>query len=245
MRHSLRLLLGSMLLLAVSFTALPRTAAAQASDACCIGPDNGGGTADHVPNCPVGYVGQMQMTSGFPSGSTLQLGASLQAFSGLVQIPGGLLGGMKENWTATMPLQITGTGAFAAYVRTINLPISAGESHSAPRIAFAPFQSFNTDLYQLQGQISLDPDFDLLRITAGTIFGQGSPGHTIFSQIAGGWAVDSFFNIYYRIDFVGAPGGPFAGMSGSNTGIYRFEMCHAAASPTHRSTWGEIKVLYR
>jgi hypothetical protein len=33
--------------------------------------------------------------------------------------------------------------------------------------------------------------------------------------------VDSFFDITYRIDFVGAPGGQLAGMSGSTTGTIR------------------------
>jgi hypothetical protein len=187
----------------------------------------------------------MQMTQGFPSGSTLQLVANLQAFSGLTQVPGGTLGGMQENWTATMPLQFTGTGTFSAYVHSINLPVGSGESHSAPRTAFAAIQSFNTDLYTLQGQTTTDPDFDLLRVTAGSGFGLPSPGHTIFTQTGGGWDVDSFFDITWRIDYIGSSTGPFAGMSGSTTGMYRFEMCHAAPTPARGSTWGEIKLMYR
>jgi hypothetical protein len=35
--------------------------------------------------------------------------------------------------------------------------------------------------------------------------------------------VDSFFDITYRIDFVGAPGGPLGGMSGSTTGTIRMQ----------------------
>jgi hypothetical protein len=38
------------------------------------------------------------------------------------------------------------------------------------------------------------------------------------------WSVDSFFDVTYRIDFVGAPGGPLAGRSGSSTGTVRFEL---------------------
>jgi hypothetical protein len=245
MRHSLRLLLASMATLSILSASLPRAAAAGPSDACCVLPDNGGGTADHVPNCPTGYVGQMQITQGLPLGSTVQIAAVLKAFAGLTQVPGGALGGMKENWTATMPLQLTGTGIYSSYSHNINLPISSAESHSAPRVAFAPVQSFNTDLYQMQGVVTTDPDFDFLRVTAGSGFGYPSPGHTIFTQVGGGWAVDSFFDIYYRVDFIGSSTGPFAGMSGSTTGTYRFEMCHDAATPTHRSTWGDIKLLYR
>jgi hypothetical protein len=83
-------------------------------------------------------------------------------------------------------------------------------------------QSFDTDMFRLFGQITGDPDFDLLRIVGGTDFGLPSPGHTTLTQLPGGqWAVDSFFDITYRIDYVGAPGGPFAGMSGSTTGTIR------------------------
>lgn len=71
----------------------------------------------------------------------------------------------------------------------------------------------------MQGQVSGDPDFDLLRITAGTSFGLPSPGQTTLTDLGGGnWFVDSFFDITYRIDFIGAPGGILAGMSGSTTG---------------------------
>ena len=70
-----------------------------------------------------------------------------------------------------------------------------------------------------------DPDFDLLRITAGTDYGLPSPGHTTLRQVPGGdWAVDSFFDVTYRIDFVGRAGGPVAGMSGSTTGTIRMQV---------------------
>jgi hypothetical protein len=77
----------------------------------------------------------------------------------------------------------------------------------------------------LFGQITGDPDFDLLRVVAGTDFGLPSPGHTTLTQLGGGsWAVDSFFDITYRIDFVGKPGGALSGMSGSTTGTIRFSV---------------------
>src|SRR6185436_11446884 len=78
-------------------------------------------------------------------------------------------------------------------------------------------------MYKLQGQLPAgDPDFDLLRITAGTGFGLPSPGHTTLTQRPGGtWSVDSFFDITYRIDFVGHPGGHLGGMSGSTTATIR------------------------
>ena len=57
-----------------------------------------------------------------------------------------------------------------------------------------------------------------------------SPGHTTLTrQSASSWAVDSFFDITYRIDFIGAPAGHLGGMSGSTTATIR--MASAAPSP--------------
>jgi hypothetical protein len=231
-------------LLALALACSAPTALAQ-SGPCCVMPDNGTGTADHVPNCPSGYQGQMQIINGFPIGTTLDISAVLGTFAGLVQSPGGTLGGNIETWTGVLNFQMTGTGGYLGYIRNLNIPVSTGQSHSAPRMLFAPSQSFDTDLFELQGQVVGDPDFDLLRVTAGTNYGLPSPGHTIFSQTVGGWAVDSFFDITYRIDFVGSPGGPFAGRSGSTTGTYRFVMCHDAPTGVRHSTWGAVKQFYR
>ena len=241
MRLAPRLLLATGLALGL---VLPTVTFAQIPPPCWV-PDNGTGTADHPPVYPLGYVGQMQIINGLPPGTTVNINpAALLAFAGLVQVPGGTLGGMQETWTATMPWSMTGTGSLLGYNSNINMPISAGESHSAPRTLFAPLQSFNTDLYRLQGQIA-NADFDLLRITAGTAFGLPSPGHTIFTQNGTGWGLDSFFDITYRIDFVGKAGGTFGGMSGSTTGTYRFVMCHDPATPARQSTWGRLKQIYR
>jgi hypothetical protein len=238
------LLLASITSLALGFCGVPQDVHAQVGP-CCVVPDNGSGTADHPPSCPSGYAGQMEILDGLIPAATIDVAAILGSFAGLVQVPGGSLLGMKENWTGTMSLALTGTGTLLGFNRNINLPVSAGESHSAPRTPFAPSQSFNTVLWGLQAQVVGDPDFDLLRITAGTNFGLPSPGHTIFTQDAGGWAVDSFFDITYRIDFVGSPGSPLAGKSGSTTGFSRFEMCHDRPTPARKSTWGTLKKLYR
>src|SRR5262249_42356891 len=65
--------------------------------------------------------------------------------------------------------------------------------------------------------------FDLLRITAGDNFGLPSPGHTTLTQVGTNWKVDSFFDITYRIDFVGHAGGHVGGMSGSTTATIRMQ----------------------
>jgi hypothetical protein len=244
MRLAPRLLLAPSVGLALGLALLVPPALAQ-SGPCCVVPDNGTGTADHPANCPSGYTGQMEIVNGLPPGATIDIGAILGSFGNLVQSPGGSLGGMRETWIANLSMSMAGTNALAGFNRVINVPITTGESHSAPRVLFAPSQSFDTDLFGMNGQIVGDPDFDLLRITAGTNYGLPSPGHTIFTQSGGNWAVDSFFDITYRIDFVGHPGSPLGGMSGSTTGTYRFEMCHDRATPARKSTWGQLKQHYR
>ncbi|MGH7724159.1 MAG: hypothetical protein ACREOU_01895 [Candidatus Eiseniibacteriota bacterium] len=228
---------------ALVFLALPTIASAQTSP-CCVVPDNGSGTANHPPNCVTGYQGPMEIVDGLMPVGTVQIAAKLHSFTGLVQVPGGSLGGMKENWNATLDMAMAGTGGFAAYNRFLQIPV-VGESHSAPRVPFAITQPFATTLWTLQGQITLDPDFDLLRVTAGDGFGMPSPGNTTFISSGGGWAVDSFFDITYRIDFVGNPAGPFAGRSGSTTRTARFDMCHEFPTPAAPASWGAVKAFYR
>lgn len=108
--------------------------------------------------------------------------------------------------------------------RVVNLPTS-GEIRTNPRTPGNPVQSFDTDMFRLQGQLPPgDPDFDLLRITAGTGFGMPSPGHTTLTQLPdGNWNIDSFFDITYRIEFTGTPGGILQGQRGETVGTVRLE----------------------
>jgi hypothetical protein len=93
-------------------------------------------------------------------------------------------------------------------------------------------------LYRMFSQIAGgDPDFDLLRLVAGTDFGLPSPGQTTLTQVGPNWNVESFFDITYRIDFIGAPGGPFSGMSGSTTSQSRFQIGMPVPEPTSVVMW--------
>jgi len=209
---------------------------------CCLMPDHGG-TADLPPLCT--YLGQMQIIDGLPPGTTIQIQTELLPLSLVGSGPGGALGGTTQTWDGQLRMTMQGTGALLGFNRIIILPLPpVCTTHSAPRTLFAPLQSFAEDLYTLQGQITLDPDFDLLRVTAGTGFGMPSPGHTTLTQSGGNWAVDSFFDITYRIDFVGRPGGSLGGMSGSTTDTKRHTLCDGQVA-VEDANWGTLKALYR
>lgn len=190
----------------------------------CVVPDNGTGTVDLPANCPYGSNQTMDIINGLPPGTTIESNPVLDNYFGVIRSPGGSLGGEIQQGNAILMLNMNGTGGLLGYNRFINMPMSF-ETHTAPRIPGTSPQSFDADMISLMGQLPPgDPDFDLLRITAGTGFGMPSPGHTTLTSVGGGnWNVDSFFDIEYRIDFIGHAGGPLSGMSGSTTATIRMQ----------------------
>ncbi len=220
-------------------------ALAGTAGAACSVPDNGGGTIDLPPACPDGWEGPMVITDGLPVGSTITVAGALNDFSGASEVAGGGLGGQLQTFDGSLHMALTGTGSLAGFNRLIAIPVAA-ETHSGPRTPGDAVQSFDTDMFMLQGEIFGDPDFDLLRVTAGTGFGMPSPGHTTLTRegAAGApFAVDSFFDITYRIDFVGAPGSLLQGMSGSTTGTELFQMGGGSVA-VEASTFSAVKALY-
>jgi hypothetical protein len=191
----------------------------------------------------------MNIISGLAPGDTISADATLGNFSwspmdvgvasfgGVQNQAGGSLGGRQWASSAIMQMPLVGAGGLLGFNRNIPVPFSL-EMHSAPSTPFAPVQNFATDFFRGFGQITGDPDFDLLRIVAGTDFGLPSPGYTRFTQSGPNWAVDSYFDVTYRIDFVGAPGGALAGRSGSTTGSVRFQIGEAVPGPSAAALLG-------
>ncbi|MEP7028276.1 MAG: hypothetical protein ABI960_06750 [Candidatus Eisenbacteria bacterium] len=234
----------SLALATMAFTLLTM-GPSRAQSECCLVADIGG-TAQVPPACPDGYVdGQSVRLNGLPPGIPITATLSIINIQNVVEGPGGALGGTTQTWDAILRLHLEGDPTYP-YDRVFLIPVSCS-SDAAPRAAAAPVQSFQMELTGLQGQVAPgDPDFDLLRVIAGSGFGLPSPGHTTLTKVGAMWAVDSFFDITYRIDYIGHSPGPFGGYSNSQTESYQpFEMCHEHATPARASSWGAVKSLYR
>ncbi len=190
----------------------------------CRAPDNGTGTADLLADCPFTSPDEvLRIIDGLEAGDTIESVVNLHTLTGRSEAPGGGLDGHEQTANATLALAMSGTGSLGWYTKNINVPVALG-SHTGPRTPGDPVQAFAAEMLQLQGEIVGDPDFDLLRVTAGSGFGLPSPGHTTLAKLpSGNFAVDSFFDITYRIEFTGAPGGAFDGRSGTTEGTMRIE----------------------
>ncbi len=215
-------------LLGLALLAGAIVAAGPAQAAPCTVPDNGSGTANLPPaNC--GYVSPADlhmMINGLPPGTTITVAVEHERFFNANSTPGGPLGGAVETFGSQLTMHLEGTGGLSGYSRNIAMMNVQSISATAPRTPFQPIQSFDNAMLAMQGQLPIgDPDFDLLRITAGSAATPPlppGPGHTTLTQVpGGGWAVDSFFDIFYEIEFIGKAGGPLSGMSGSTTGTIR------------------------
>ncbi|MDP2816161.1 MAG: hypothetical protein Q8O19_05735, partial [Rectinemataceae bacterium] len=187
----------------------------------CIRPDNNGTAVIFDASTKYRNTGgSLTIVQPTPTGGTgLTADAVLQSGPDTVVTHGGTPAAGETYTFDTEILQMSLSSS-----RVLNVPVN-GEIRTNPRTPGDPVQSFDTEMRRLQGQLPVgDPDFDLLRITAGNDFGLPSPGHTTLTKLPDGtFEVDSFFDITYRIDFVGAPGGLFAGRSDSITGTLRLE----------------------
>ena len=155
--------------------------------------------------------GQMEIIDGLPPGTTITIEPTMHTFictglNGVCGQAGGDLGGERENFDATLNLNLTGNGALAEFqiersiYRSQSRP-SAGragapgliEPLSSSRSPLITYQTFAAEINSLQGGLFGDPDFDSLLITAGKIFRLDGPGHTtLYPLPEGNFFVDSF-----------------------------------------------------
>ncbi|MBU0740784.1 hypothetical protein KJ554_00370, partial [bacterium] len=197
--------------------------AASAPAATCFLPDDGSGTVQLPPACPEGYAGQMVIIDGLPPGTTIEIDATLTDYYNVVTFLGGSLGGEVQQFDATLYWVLTGTGDLTGYTRSMAVPVAC-EVHTGPRTPGDPVQTFDQTTFYLQGELYGDPDFCELIVIAGDGFGLPCPGQCTLTQLpSGDFAVDSFFDITYQIQFAGCPGSPLDGLSGATTDTKRFQ----------------------
>jgi len=187
-------------------------------------PDNGNGTAD-LPPQGLEYIipdsfSPILIDGGLPAGTTMELDAVLKDFTNTSEVAGGNLGGDIQTYDALLEMDLTGAGDLAGFNRTLFMQVAV-ETHSAPRTPFDAVQSFDTEMVALQGEILGDPDFDSFGIKMGIVHGLPGPGHTTLTDLGSEFRVDSFFDVVYEIEFVGAPGSVLEGLGGSNQGETR------------------------
>ena len=185
--------------------------------------DNGTGTIDLPPECPDGYVGALTIIDGLPAGATITGEAVLRDIVVTSSGVGGALGGEFQIFDATLYWTATGTGDLTGFVRRLAIPVSC-EAHTGPRNPGDPVQAFDNDMFLMQGQLFGDPDFCNLLIVAGSGNGLPSPGSTTITKLpTGDFAVDSFFDVTYEIEFEGCPGSILEGWVGRTVDTERFQ----------------------
>ena len=223
--------------LAGSTTAVSRLAAG--TNPCTV-PDNGTGTAT-LPPAGCDYITppdeNFQIVSGLPPGTTIEIEGIHRNFicgnfagtctalmpPGVCEAPGGVLGGNAECFQSELQMNIYGTGLLAGFNRTMTISLD-GEAHTGPRNPGDAIQPFSSTMYRLQGQIFGDPDFCTFSFQAGDQNGYPSPGMKLLEDNGDGtFSVDSFFDVAYRIDFVGCPGSTLEGFGGSTTATVRIQ----------------------
>jgi len=160
---------------------------------------------------------------GLPPGTTIEMDGILMDFVNIVTAPGGKLGGEVEYFDSTLDLTVRGTGSLAGFNRHLAVPVEC-EVHTAPPDAWEPVQVFIMDMNSLTGELFGDPDFCTFRVKAGTGNGLPSPGQTTLGELPDGdFAVDSFFDITYEIEFEGCPASQLEDYSGTTTATTRIE----------------------
>jgi hypothetical protein len=218
----------------------------------CIQPDNGSGTVT-LPPIGCDYVTTdvpFIIIDGLPPGTTIEMDGILTDFvccdgpsecslcslslsAGECETSGGSLGGDGHCFTATLELDVSGTGELEGFNRYLAVPVFC-EMYTAPRNPGDPVQVFANRIYRLTGQLFGDPDFCEFIIRGGSFYNYGpdNNGVTVLTELpSGDFAVDSFFDITYQIDFEGCPASQLEDYMGTTTATTRMETGFAECRP--------------
>jgi len=124
---------------------------------------------------------------------------------------GGSLKGTQERASSLLTVQVL----CPEPVAVVDVPTTFVVD-TAPHPEELQAMSFDTDMNAIEGTATDSTVFSSFHLVGGTSAGYPSPGHTsLIPAEDGSFAVDSTFNIGYRIEFVGARGGPLDGAEGT------------------------------
>lgn len=231
-RIRIRLAFMTLLVAGSLVAGLPTSAAAV-----CIATNSGGTAITPPAGCP--FVTDpldpfVILPPAVPASAEIKIEVEILPLVLTSQAPGGLLGGDLNDSIAEMHLHVFGTGLLAGFDRNLIMPLPSLETHYAPRTPGDAVQIIPSDLFRLDGQLFFDPDFDFLFIRGGTQFGLPSPGSTTLTRLGppgSDFNVESFFDVFYEIDFQGAPGSILEGMGGVSEGNAIVRLGEPAPAP--------------
>ncbi|BCX46940.1 histone H1 protein [Haloferula helveola] len=211
-----------------------------------IAPDDGTGSiAFPVLNAPFGN--STRVRKGMQELKTLSGGIrveiqSLRCTAVTSSGPGGNLGGGRQTCDGTAVVVFENDSGLH---HVVSVPVTV-VTDTAAGSPGADNQDYDCDMVRLEGQLFGDPDFDLLRIEGGSEFGLPSPGRTTLTRLGppgSDFAVDSFFDIEYRIDFQGAPGGAIPPTGGQVTESARCEQPLKMANGVPFEVTGDVRAV--
>lgn len=136
------------------------------------------------------------------------------------QVQGGSLGGDVETFDSDVAVTVDRAdgAATANEGLTVHIPVRS-ITHTSKQDPGARRQTLQTTMWNLEGRIENQGGWKYFAVTAGDENGLPSPGETTLTRLENGnVAVESFFKIRYRVEYIGAEDGPYAGLQGSGEG---------------------------
>ena len=217
------------------------------SKECIVEPN--GGTAE-LPPAGCSYLSPNEIhfiVGGLPPGTQVNLQGNHGNFvcNGGCETPppSGTLNSF-ENFDSTLTFNLTGTGLLESLDCTLTIPNVPVVVETGPRDLGAETQTIAAEMKSMDTTFTNDTTcnlFSSLQIEAGSDQGLApSTGMTTLQEVTtplqlnstsqratgedaevGDYKVNSYFDVNFRMTWVGKPGGPLAGMSGTHVGQVR------------------------